>query len=171
MTGFARDSVVFMAYVFLARTAAVIASLFVAALAGAAEPARPGVPAKGPGDGVLTPAQLKACVAQKERLQAQTDSALKDKATIEEERAELARVEAVLAAEQAGVDRESAEAVDAFNAKVQAKAARAQALETRIDAFNARAEGLRSTQDGYRRSCGNRRYDERDLDDLKRVKK
>ena len=41
---------------------------------------------------ILTPAQLRECVTQKERLHAQTDDALKDKAAIEADKAEIARI-------------------------------------------------------------------------------
>jgi phage shock protein A len=139
-------------------------------VAGAADKATKSGTAKS-GDSVLTPAQLRACEAQKERLQTQTDDALKDRAAIDQERAELNRVASALGAEAAEVDRSSAEAVDAYNAKVQAQGQRADALEARIAAFNAKAENVKTSKEAYAQACGNRRYDERDLDDIKRKQK
>ncbi|MGZ5204996.1 MAG: hypothetical protein ACXWCV_06370 [Caldimonas sp.] len=142
------------------------AALVAAGAAGAADKARKDAAAKP--DAVLTPAQLRECVAQQTRLEAQTDDALKDKAAIERAKAEIARSEAALGEELASIDRTSAEAVDAYNAKVQARTLQMQELEGKVAAYNAKADTVKATKEGYAKSCGNRRYDERDLDDIKR---
>ena len=103
----------------------------------------------GPKDSILTPAQLQECLKQKERLHAQTDDALKDKAQIEAEKAEIGRLGTSLSDELATIDRSSEDAVAAYNAK---------------------AEQVKTTKDSYEKACENRRYDERDLNDLKRKK-
>src|SRR5579864_2120981 len=78
---------------------------------------------------LLTPAQLRDCVSQKEKLHSQVDDALKDKAGVEADKAEIARTDGELSSEVGTLDRTSAEAVNAFNEKVQARARMAEAYE------------------------------------------
>ena len=127
---------------------------------------RPG----GKPDAILTPAQLQECVHQKERLHAQTDDALKDKAAIEADKAEIARLGTSLAEERATVDRTSEAAVDAYNAKFDQRDKLIETYESRVNAYNLKAEAVKATKEGYEKSCENRRYDERDLNDIKRKK-
>src|SRR5205085_10464115 len=68
----------------------------------AAKPAPAAAPAKSP---ILTPAQLQECVNHRERLHAQTDDALKDKAQIEADKAEIGRMGTSLSDELAALDR------------------------------------------------------------------
>ena len=124
----------------------------------------------GPKDSILSPAQLQECVKQKDRLHAQTDDALKDKAQIEADKAEIGRVNKSLADEVATVDRTSEDAVNAYNAKVGQRDKLIETYESRVTAYNAKAEQVKTTKEGYERTCENRRYDERDLNDIKRKK-
>ena len=110
------------------------------------------------------------CVNQKERLHAQTDDALKDKAAIEADKAEIARLGTSLAEERATVDRTSDAAVDAYNAKLDQRDKLIATYEARVTAYNLKAEAVKATKEGYEKSCENRRYDERDLNDIKRKK-
>ena len=119
---------------------------------------------------ILTPAQLQQCVNQKERLQAQTDDALKDKAAIEADKAEIERSGTSLAEELTTLDRTSDAAVNAYNAKVEQRDKLIDGYQARVAAYNVKAEAVKSTKDGYEKSCENRRYDERDLNDIKRKK-
>jgi hypothetical protein len=132
--------------------------------------AKPAVapPAKTP---LLSPAQLQACVTQKERLQAQTDDALKDKATIEAEKAEIARMGTSLAEELPTLDRTSEVAVNAYNAKVGERDKLIDSYQARVAAYNTKADAVKTTKESYEKQCENRRYDERDMEDLKRSKK
>ena len=120
---------------------------------------------------LLTPEQLQACVSHKERLQAQTDDALKDKATIEAEKAEIARMGTSLADELPTLDRTSEVAVNAYNAKVGERDKLIDTYQARVAAYNAKADTVKATRESYEKQCENRRYDERDMDDLKRSKK
>ena len=129
-----------------------------------------GTPAAGPKDSILTPAQLQECVKQRERLHAQTDDALKDKAQIEADKAEIGRLGTSLSEELATVDRSSEDAVAAYNAKVDARDKMIEAYQNRVTAYNAKAEQVKAAKESYEKSCENRRYDERDLNDLKRKK-
>ncbi len=126
-------------------------------------------PAAKPG-ALLTPAQLQECVNQKERLHAQADDALKDKAAIEADKAEITRLNVSLAEERDTIDRTSDAAVDAFNAKLGQRDKLIATYEARVNAYNVKAEAVKTTKDGYEKSCESRRYDERDLNDIKRKK-
>jgi len=132
-------------------------------------PAAASAPAAKP-NAILTPAQLQQCVNQKQRLHAQTDDALKDKAAIEADKAEIARLGTSLAEERATVDQTSDAAVDAYNAKLDQRDKLIATYESRVTAYNLKAEAVKATKEGYEKSCENRRYDERDLDDIKRKK-
>jgi hypothetical protein len=176
MTGFAfctpRLMVASTAFHSLPLSLVLLAGLAALPAAHAAEkaPARAAsVPAAKPG-ALLTPAQLQECVNRKERLQAQTDDALKDKAAIEADKAEIARSGTSLAEELTALDRTSEAAVDAYNAKVEQRDKLIDTYQARVTAYNRKAETVKATQDGYEETCGNRRYDERDLNDIKRKK-
>jgi hypothetical protein len=149
----------------------VLAGLTAAFASSAADkaPAR-AASAPAPRTPILTPAQLKECVTHKERLHAQTDDALKDKAAIEADKAEIARLNASLVEERETIDRTSDVAVDAFNAKLGQRDKLISTYESRVTAYNLKAETVKATREGYEKSCENRRYDERDLNDLKRKK-
>ena len=141
----------------------------------AQEKPQPRSPAKGsaarPATSVLTPAQLRSCLDQRDRLHRQTESALAAKAKIAADKADIDRVDAELAGEKTALDRTSEEAVNAFNAKVRAQESFVAAFEAKVKAYNVQAEEVQATRSAYEKSaCENRRYDERDLDDLKRKK-
>ena len=124
----------------------------------------------GPKDSILTPAQLQECVKHRERLHAQTDDALKDKAQIEAEKAEITKLGTTLADELTTLDRTSEAAVDAYNAKVGQRDKLIEAYQSHVSAYNVKAETVKATKESYEKACENRRYDERDLSDLKRKK-
>ena len=119
---------------------------------------------------LLSPAQLQACVNHRERLHAQTDDALKDKATIEAEKAEIARMGTSLADELTTLDRTSEVAVNAYNAKVDQRDKLIDSYQARVAAYNTKAETVKATKESYEKQCENQRYDERDLNDIKRKK-
>ena len=178
MTGFAYCAPLFMVASIPSRS--VFRSLVLVLLAGpaalaaahAAEKAPAGAasaPAAKP-NAILTPAQLQQCVNQKERLHAQIEDALKDKATIEADKAEIARLGTSIAEERATVDQSDVAAVDAYNAKFDQRDKLIATYESRVNAYNLKAEAVKATKEGYEKSCENRRYDERDLDDIKRKK-
>ncbi len=176
MTGFARcrSSMLAMLSLRLALPLVALAGSTASFVALAAEKAPARAPAAAsaaaPRSPILTPAQLQECVNQKERLHAQTDDALKDKATIEADKAEILRLGTSLAEERETVDRTSDTAVDAYNAKLGKRDKLVETYEARVDAYNVKAETVKTTKDRYEKSCENRRYDERDLNDLKRKK-
>jgi len=71
----------------------------------------------------------------------------------------------------AALDRSDPLAVDAYNARVKEREERIGAYESRVSTYNGRVDGIRTNREAFARSCGNRRYDTRDLDDLNRTRK
>ncbi len=140
------------------------------ALAADKAPARAASSPAPKSDKILTPAQLQECVNQKERLRVQTDDALKDKAAIEADKAEIARSGTSLSEELTTLDKTSDVAVDAYNAKVEQRDKLIDTYQARVTAYNTKAETVKTTREGYEKSCEDRRYDERDLNDIKRKK-
>jgi len=151
------------------RAASLAVALALCGGAHGADKARSAPPAKS-GDRVLTPAQLRDCLAQKEQLRGQTDSALKAKAELAAEKAEIDRTAAALEAAVATLDRTSADAVAVHNARVDERSALIDAYQAKVGPYNSRAEALQATRESYEKACENRRYDERDLNDLQRKK-
>jgi hypothetical protein len=147
-----------------------LACLVAAGTASAAEKARAAASAPPARNALLTPAQLRDCLNQKERLHAQTDDALKDKASIETDKAEIAHTATSLGDELATLDKSSAEAVDAYNGKVEQRDKLIEGYQAKVTAYNLKAETVKATKEGYERSCELRRYDERDMTDVKRKK-
>jgi hypothetical protein len=121
-------------------------------------------------DSILTPEQLRDCLAQEQRKNKATDAALKAKAEIAADKAEVDRSGNALAEESGTLDRTSQDAVDAFNAKVDERNKRIEAYEAKVAAYNKDAEAIQAMGDAYNKSCGNRRYDDRDLADIQRKK-
>ena len=121
-------------------------------------------------DAILTPDQLRDCVAQEQRKTKATDAALKAKAEIAADKAEIDRSGTALAQESGTLDRTSEDAVDAFNAKVDERNRRIEAYEAKVAAYNKDAEAIQAMDDAYNKSCANRRYDDRDLADIQRKK-
>lgn len=173
MTRFAASPLSPMTSVFRAvpgRFFPLLAVLVAASGAGAAQPARKEAAAAPAGSPLLTPAQLRECMVQKGRLHSQTDDALKDKAAIEADKAEIGRIGTSLGEQLATLDRTSAEAVDAHNAKVEERDRLIDGYQAKVTTYNVKAEEVKATKEGYEKSCERRRYDERDLSELKRKK-
>ena len=175
MTGFGAGPTPSMNTVFRALGARLAVPLLAALLAvaggaGAAEKARKDATATPSGGSILTPAQLRECLAQKQQLHSQTDHALKDKAAIEADKAKIARTGTSLGEQSATLDKTSAEAVDAYNAKVDERDKLIDSYQAKVTAYNLKAEAVKVTKEAYEKTCENRRYDERDLNDVKRKK-
>lgn len=153
--------------VILAVVAVVLAAGF--GPAAAADKAR--TPAAKKADAILTPEQLRDCLTQQGRRDKATDAALKVKSEIAAEKAAVDRSGTELSEGAASLDRTSEDAVNAYNAKVDERNRRIDAYEQRVAAYNKDAEALQTMNDAFVKSCGNRRYDERDLADIQRKKK
>jgi hypothetical protein len=129
----------------------------------AAPPAKDSTP-------VLSPAQLRDCVAQKDRLRKDTDAAVKSKAGIDAMKAEIDGTGDALSTEAPTLDKTDADAVAAYNARVEARNALVDTWKAKVAEYNKEAEGVLATKDAYAKACENRRYDDRDLNDLQRKK-
>ena len=119
---------------------------------------------------LLTPAQVRDCAAQKDKLHAQTDDALKDKASVDATKAEIERSGEALGGEVATLDRTSASAVDAYNGKVVARERLVDSYQAKVTAYNAKVETVQATKAAYAKACENRRYDANELNDGKAKK-
>ena len=119
----------------------------------------------------MSQAQLRDCLTKKETLDQRNGAALKAKADIVAAKAELDRTAAENADAQATLDRTKKEDVDAFNARIVARNALVDDYQAKAAAYNKDVEEIQGVQDSYSASCGNRRYDDRDLADIQRAKK
>ena len=119
---------------------------------------------------VLSQAQLRECMAQQGGIGQKTESALKVKADITSAKTEIDRTATELADAQTTLDRTKKESVDANNEKIVARNALIDDYQAKAAAFNKDAESLTAQRESYSSTCGNRRYDDRDLADIQRKK-
>ena len=124
-------------------------------------------PAKTP---LLTPAQLRDCMAQKEKVEKDTDAAVKSKAAVAAQKAEIDSTGKALEDQATTLDRTSEDAVAAFNAKVIERNGKVDAYRAKAEAYNVEAEAVLAAKDAYEKACANRRFDDRDLNDLQKKK-
>jgi hypothetical protein len=119
---------------------------------------------------VLTPAQLRDCLTQKDKLRAQKDDVLKYKAGLDADKAEITKAETALSNDVLTLDKTNGEAVDAYNARIRARDQMFEDYKGKVDIYNGKVDAATASQSSYSKSCESRRYDERDLSDPK-VKK
>ena len=85
-----------------------------------------------PGGPLLTKAQLRDCLAQQERVRAQTEETVRLQAALERDKTEITKLGDLLKEQLAALDRGDANAVDAYNAQAQNR-------DKMIDDYEARA--------------------------------
>jgi type IV secretory pathway VirB10-like protein len=119
---------------------------------------------------VLTQEQLRDCLAQKEKLAKDSDAAVKAKAAVAAQKAEIDSTGKALEDEAASLDRTSEDAVAAFNAKVIERNGKVDAFRAKAEAYNVDAEKVLAAKEEYEKTCANRRFDDRDLNDLQKKK-
>jgi L-lactate utilization protein LutC len=119
---------------------------------------------------VLTPAQLRDCMTQKDKLAKDTDAALKAKAEMAAAKTEIDSTGTALAEQGTTLDRTNADAVTTYNAKVLERNDRIDAYQAQVAAYNTSAESILTAKEAYEKACANRRYDDRDLSDIQRKK-
>ena len=122
------------------------------------------------GGPLLTRAQLRDCLAQKESLRVQGEQTLAPQAEFERDKAEIQRLGSVLKEELAVLDRSNAEAVEQYNAKAVARDKSIDDLEARAPAHNLRVQNLNAAREAFARACENRRFDETDEIAIKKEK-
>lgn len=128
----------------------------------AAEKAERSVGAAKPGGALLTPVQLRDCLAQQQRLQSRSAEALTQKSALDTDKAEIDRLGAALKEQVATLDRTSADAVAAYNVQAETHDKLIDAYQAGVGAYNAKANVLKAEQGTFATACGNRRYDEND---------
>ena len=139
---------------------------FTAALA--ADPPEPAAPAKK--TPLMTRDELRDCMSRQDRIRTQTDATLQAKSELDAQKAEIARQEQAIKDELPTLDRSSADAVNAYNAKVQARDKLIDDYNARGQAFNASVEALQNDRTAYAKTCDNRRFDELDEAAIKKGK-
>ena len=145
-----------------------LAALLAPAAHGADKKAAPAPAA--PKTPLLTPEQLRDCLAQKDKLAKETDAAVKSKGEVAAQKAEIDSTGKALEDEATTLDRTSEEAVTAYNAKVIARNGKVDAYRARAEAYNVEVERVLETKDAYEKACANRRFDDRDLNDVQKKK-
>ena len=144
-----------------------LAALIAPVVHGADKKPAPPTAAKTP---VLTPEQLRDCLAQKDKVSKETEAAVKSKAAVAAQKAEIDSSGKALEDEATTLDRTSEAAVAAYNAKVIERNGKVDAYRALAEAYNAETERVLAAKDAYEKACANRRFDERDLNDLQKKK-
>ncbi len=152
------------------RFAIALAFVMLCSVAGAGAADKPSKDAAAKPGSLLTPAQVRECMTQKQSLHSQTDDALKDKAAIEADKQAIAGAENELSERLKTLDKTKAEEIDSYNAKIGERDKLVESYQAKVPAYNAKVEALKTTKAAYETSCENRKYDERLLDDPKRKK-
>jgi len=153
-----------------ALAAVLLSALLAPAAQGADKKAAPPAPAPAPKTAILTPEQLRDCVTKKEKLGKDTDDVVKAKAAIAADKAEIDSTGAALNEQAATLDRTNADAIATYNAKVLERNGRIDAYQAKVAAYNTDAETVLAAKEAYEKACANRRYDDRDLNDLQKKK-
>ncbi len=122
------------------------------------------------GGPLLTRAQLRECMAQKESLRVQSEQTLALQTQFERDKTEIQRLGSVLKEELAVLDRSDAQAVEQYNAKAVARDTSIDDLEARAPAHNLRVQNLNAAREAFARACENRRFDETDEIAIKKEK-
>ena len=127
-------------------------------------------PPPAPKTPLLTQEQLRDCLAQKDKVAKETEAAVKSRAEVDAQKAEIDSTGKALEDEATTLDRTSEDAVAAYNAKVIARNTKVDAYRARAEAYNVEADRVLATKDAYEKACANRRFDDRDLSDLQKKK-
>lgn len=155
--------------------AALSLALTIAALgtgaSAAPEKLRLGVFGSGKGAGpLLTRAELRECLALKERVDTGSEAAARDREQIEKEKAELIRQGNELKAELETLDRTSEEAVEQYRGRAAARDKAIEAFDVRAAEFNDRIGALNADRSNFAKRCDNRRFDQVDEEAIRKGK-
>jgi len=112
---------------------------------------------------VLTRSELRACLAQQDKLTAMQADVMKEQAALDAEKTAIEQQRIALKAELDTLDRTSAPAVDGYNAKSAEQDKRIDAYNQRGAPFNAKATEWKDAHAAWDHDCSNRRYQENDL--------
>jgi hypothetical protein len=111
---------------------------------------------------LLSRAELRECMAQKERIRVQHEETARLKEQLIKDKDEITRLGEALKEKLVTLDRTSADAVTAYNAEAAARDKLIDAYEAATPAFNNKADALGAERGAYAKACENKRYDEKD---------
>jgi hypothetical protein len=123
-----------------------------------------------PGGPLLSRDELRACMDTKARLHQQREEAVKLQPQLDAEKADILREGNELKERLAALDRTNVELVEKYVQSSVEHDKRIDAFETRNTAFNAKVDTLTSDTEAYRKSCENRRFDEKEERAIKQGK-
>ena len=113
---------------------------------------------------VLTREQLRRCMAEQQRLSAETDAIAATQHALEGDRAEIVRLAGELKARAAVLDRTDSGAVEAYNAQAEARNALIGRYDAATARTNARVEALEPARLAWSRDCAERAFRQQDRD-------
>jgi uncharacterized protein involved in exopolysaccharide biosynthesis len=119
---------------------------------------------------LLTRAALRECLAQVTKVRGLSEDIAKAQTAMNDEQAEIAKLDAAHKERLTTLDRSSAEAVNAYNAEGQVLDQRIDAYNARTPAFNAQVVALQAEREAFAKNCDNRNYDENDETAIKNGK-
>lgn len=123
-----------------------------------------------PGAAYLTKEELRACLAQKDRVKAQLAETLPLQAGLKKEGDDLAAAGDALKADRATVDATDEAAVRAFNERIAARDKAVESYQARSTEYNAKVEAVQAEQASYIANCDGRRYFEEEELEIKKGK-
>jgi len=111
---------------------------------------------------LLSPAQVRECLAQQQSLRSRADDAERKQAALTASKAEIDRLGTTLKEQLDSLDRTSADAVAAYNAQAAARDKMIDQYQEGVPAFNTEVEALKADRVVHAKTCENKRYDEND---------
>ena len=153
---------------------AALVACVVAPLATAQTPTKPTATKAKPktksSEPLLTRTELRACMAQQERIDATNAAAMREREGLDKEKAEILQFSSDLKEQLVTLDRTSQEAVDKYNADALERDRRIDVFEARMTPFNQKVEALAADREDWKKNCANRPYDEIDEIQIRRGK-
>lgn len=121
-------------------------------------------------DRLMTREELRACLLRQQALEPRRAELARQQATLDEERAALLQSGQALQAELAALDRSSADAVAAYNARAAERDARVDGWNQRNVRISDDARAGQAEQQAWAADCAGRRYREDDEIALRRAR-
>lgn len=131
-------------------------------------PAKAATPAAAsPKQPVMTREELRACLAEQDRIAKEGAELAQAQARIDKDRADIERTGGELEAEKAKLDLGDEAAVNAYNERLRQRKQRFEDLKAFVPGFNTRVEKLAVDRQAYATACAERRFFEDDLEAIK----
>ena len=120
-----------------------------------------------PGQPMLTKEQLRACLAQNERIKKQIADTVPLQDGLKKEGEELAQAGDALKAERPTLDTTNEAAVNGFNERIAARDKAVEAYKARAEDYNTKVEALQADKAKYQKDCDGRSYFEDEAAQIK----